>query len=109
MLRIVAATDGEVGDGAAADDAVVVLPEAAATLQENFGGGVVVQLSDRALLAVGERFEDLDMPQHGERNGDDGVVACGLEAPGVRLVVHADGIRRLIERDHLRAEADVAF
>ena len=52
--RIADAPDGQVGDGGAADDAVLRLPEAVARLEEDLGRGVVAQLADGLLLLARE-------------------------------------------------------
>ena len=53
VVGVVHVAHREVGDGAAADDAVVLLPEPAPELEEHLRRRVVVELADRALLARG--------------------------------------------------------
>ena len=54
VVGVVHVAHGEIGDGATADDAVVLFPEPAPELQEHLGRGVVVELADRALLHARE-------------------------------------------------------
>ena len=74
VIRIVQVPNGQVGDRASAEDAIILLPEAAPALEEDLGRGIIVQLPDGALLGAREGLQDLDMPQHRERHGDDGIV-----------------------------------
>ena len=48
------------------------------------------------------------MAEHRERDRDDGVVTRHLRAPGGGLIVDDDGVGRLIDGDHLRAETNAA-
>ena len=92
---------------AAAEDAVVLLPEAAPALEQDLRRGVVVQLADGPLLRPREGLQDLHVPQHREWHGDDGIVARLLEAPRRGLVEDRHIVGRLVDGDHLRAEADI--
>ena len=106
VIGVVDVAHREIGHAPAAEDPVVVLPEAPPELEEHLRRRVVVQLADGALLRARERCEHLDVTQHRERRGDDGVVAGDREPPGARAVVHGHVVVGLVERDHLGAEAD---
>jgi hypothetical protein len=76
MIRVVQVANRQVGDGAAADDAIVLLPEAPpGTAARTLVEGVVVHLANGLLLGSAEGGEDLDMPQGRQRSGHDDVVA----------------------------------
>ena len=93
VIGVIDAADGEIGHGAAAEDSIVFFPESATALEEDFGGGIVVELTDGALLFAGERFQDFDMAEDGEGDGDDGVVGDDLVFAAHGVVVEGYVIR----------------
>ena len=97
----------QVGEGAAAEDTIVLLPESASGHREDLGGRVVVELADRAALGGGQVGEDLDPRQHGERQGAEDEVALGAAEPAC-FAVHggsAPAQRILLETNDLAAHA----
>jgi hypothetical protein len=60
VFGIIQVADGQVGHGAAAVNALVLFPKAPPSLQEDLGGGVVVQLADGALFGA-EKAGDTSM------------------------------------------------
>src|SRR5690349_16008907 len=52
VIGVVQVADSEIGDSPTAIDAVIFLPEPAPRLEEDLGRGIVVQLTDGALLGA---------------------------------------------------------
>ena len=107
--RVVEAPHRQVGDRGAADDAVVLLPDALTDLEDDLGGGVVVELADGAPLLVREGLDGLDRPQHGERHRAHGVVTDRPVAPRLGLVMDHDRAGLLVDGEDLGPQADLAM